>query len=336
MKQKVRMSYFDNAKFLLIFFVVLGHLLQSFISESYAVYEIYTFIYSFHMPAFILISGYFSKSFNKNPLNKIRNQFWNLIIPYLFFQWLYACYYYFIGVKNQLNFQIYLPQWSLWFLIALFFWYLSLFIFSKMPAVWGIPFSLFISLLSGYFSFLGKEFSLQRIFSFLPFFIVGYYFSPKWMNWFFNWKYRYFFSFGFLSNYLIIHKLGRIENQAFLASKPYEDFMEYPEQGILLRMLTLVLAFVGITSFFSLVPNVQRFYTHLGKYTVTAYLLQGFIIRFLREKWLDDTTFSWPLAGGLLVFSWLLTIVLTKPRLAIGYQKQLEKIQKILKGILFK
>ena len=46
---------FDNIRLLLIFFVVFGHLLESFAIGSL----LYRFIYSFHMPVFIFINGYF-------------------------------------------------------------------------------------------------------------------------------------------------------------------------------------------------------------------------------------------------------------------------------------
>lgn len=60
-----RDSYFDNAKFLLIFLVVFGHIIRSYIHDNDALLHIYKFIYTFHMPAFILISGYFAKGFNR-------------------------------------------------------------------------------------------------------------------------------------------------------------------------------------------------------------------------------------------------------------------------------
>ena len=63
MKNKIRDPFFDNAKFLLLVIVVFGHLLQPFIGEAGWVHDLYFTIYTFHMPAFILISGYFAKSF---------------------------------------------------------------------------------------------------------------------------------------------------------------------------------------------------------------------------------------------------------------------------------
>lgn len=65
-----RIYFFDNLKFLLIILVVIGHFLDNMFNYSYNFKGIYTFIYTFHMPLFIFITGYFSKSFIKN--NKIK------------------------------------------------------------------------------------------------------------------------------------------------------------------------------------------------------------------------------------------------------------------------
>ena len=57
---KQRNSLIDSIKFVLIFFVVLGHALE--LNRDIALnMKAYSFIYSFHMPAFIMLSGYFAK-----------------------------------------------------------------------------------------------------------------------------------------------------------------------------------------------------------------------------------------------------------------------------------
>ena len=64
MKQQ-RDYYFDNGKFLLIFFVVFGHFIRSFIENNEPLLALYKTIYAFHMPAFILVSGHFCKGYFK-------------------------------------------------------------------------------------------------------------------------------------------------------------------------------------------------------------------------------------------------------------------------------
>lgn len=60
-----RNAYFDNAKFVLIFLVVFGHMISPYRTDSEGMLSIYHFIFIFHMPVFILLAGYFSKNFHK-------------------------------------------------------------------------------------------------------------------------------------------------------------------------------------------------------------------------------------------------------------------------------
>ena len=73
-----RIPYFDNLKFILIYFVVLGHFLAPLRGVIPGVKFIYMIIYVFHMPLFIFILGYFSKSLLKD--GKLTN---NKIFNYL-------------------------------------------------------------------------------------------------------------------------------------------------------------------------------------------------------------------------------------------------------------
>ena len=61
----MRNPYFDNAKAILIILVVIGHIIEPFIEDIYTLKIIYEFIYTFHMPAFILLSGYFFKTYQR-------------------------------------------------------------------------------------------------------------------------------------------------------------------------------------------------------------------------------------------------------------------------------
>ncbi len=59
-----RDSFFDALKGVLIFLVVLGHMLELNKATSDTSVVLWDFIYLFHMPLFIFVSGYFSKNIN--------------------------------------------------------------------------------------------------------------------------------------------------------------------------------------------------------------------------------------------------------------------------------
>lgn len=58
---KQRDYLFDNYKALLIILVVIGHFIEPAYKNNTLLYTLKWLIFSFHMPAFIFISGYFSK-----------------------------------------------------------------------------------------------------------------------------------------------------------------------------------------------------------------------------------------------------------------------------------
>lgn len=170
---KVRDSYFDNAKFLLIILVVFGHLIRSYIEDNELMMQVYKLIYTFHMPAFILISGYFAKGFQKP--GYLKNLVKKLILPYFIFQGIYTVFFYYIKNESSLDLNLLDPNWSLWFLLSLFYWNALLFILSKWNWKSVMGMSLLLGILAGYADFLTNFLSLARTFVFLPVFLLGFY-----------------------------------------------------------------------------------------------------------------------------------------------------------------
>ncbi len=56
-----RIAKWDNAKFVLIILVVICHFYENYLGSSKLVNSLFFSVYTFHMPAFFLISGMFSK-----------------------------------------------------------------------------------------------------------------------------------------------------------------------------------------------------------------------------------------------------------------------------------
>ena len=96
-----RISYFDNARAILIYLVIVGHILSKFIHDSHLLGTIYIFIYTFHMPAFTLISGFFAKKiYESGYLLKITKK---LLFPYILLQIFYNIYYYYFRYYYFIN-----------------------------------------------------------------------------------------------------------------------------------------------------------------------------------------------------------------------------------------
>ena len=122
-----RLVWADALKGVLIILVVLGHSIQASMIKleiSFIDDYLWNLIYSFHMPAFIAVSGFLA--FRKTVVGGGKNEWasfaWRrlrqLIIPFLL--WSVALFFVNHNVTHYYDYMLY-PQRSLWFLWALFF-----------------------------------------------------------------------------------------------------------------------------------------------------------------------------------------------------------------------
>lgn len=187
----MRDASLDSTKFILIALVIFAHALEICRDTDYLAEKVYVFIYSFHMPAFIILSGFF---FNDNNKDKFWRGIINLLLTYSFFQ-VFLCgdpltFSFDNGtlgtqVINGLVFNLchfYLPAGALWYILSLVFWRFFLHLipnkFREQNALLIIFMAIIVSILSGLVP-LGRELSFQRTFAFYPFFLLGYYASHQ-------------------------------------------------------------------------------------------------------------------------------------------------------------
>lgn len=164
-----RNPFLDQVKGVLIFFVVLGHFVVHLQEVSPVWGGVSNFIYSFHMPCFILLSGYLSKGVTTQRTKEIDT----LLYPFVVFQILNFIFTYLTGYGHG-SINLFSPAYLNWYIIALFFWRLFLPYFQKMKKAVVVITLAVLWFISGYGvpnSFL----SFYRIFYFLPFFMLGYY-----------------------------------------------------------------------------------------------------------------------------------------------------------------
>jgi fucose 4-O-acetylase-like acetyltransferase len=278
---KTREAYYDNAKFLLVFFVVFGHFIQSYIEDDQWIHTLYTTIYTFHMPAFILISGFFAKGFHKK--GYVKNIAKKLIMPYLIFQGIYSIYY-FLSKQNVNELDPFDPKWSLWFLISLFCWNVMLFLFTK----WKPGFALFISValgvLVGYFDEINNYLSLSRTFVFFPFFLLGYYLKKEHFERFLETKFRYVSLAIFAAIFVAFYLFPDFNYKWLFGSKPYEALHYSELYAGLIRLGVYALTLLATLSFLALVPRQRFFFTKWGTSSIYVYLLHGFFVKYFRNS----------------------------------------------------
>ncbi len=282
---KNRDSYFDNAKFFLIILVVFGHIIRPLIDDSQLIMNVYKFVYTFHMPAFILISGYFAKGYRKKGyVEKIAKK---LILPYLIFQGIYSVYYYFIEDQQTIILDPFDPHWSLWFLISLFFWNIFLFGFTKLPAKWALCLAFALGLAVGYFEVISNYLSMSRTFVFFPLFLVGFYLRREHFDIMTKVKSRGIAVFVLISIFFSYFYLD-FDYEWLFGSQPYSQFGDPSIFSAGIRLGFYSLTFITSISFLSLIPKTHAFFTEWGTRTFYVYLLHGFIVQYIRNsEWLE-------------------------------------------------
>ncbi|WP_099223653.1 acyltransferase family protein [Listeria costaricensis] len=321
-KPKERDYYFDNAKFILIFLVVFGHLLQTFIAEYENVRILYLYIYTFHMPAFILMSGYFAKGFRKK--GYLSKTIKKLILPYLIFQLIYSIFYYFLLGEDSLSLKILDPEWSMWFLLSLCFWNLMLYLFARFSAKKGLVIAFSLGLLAGYFDMIGGYLSLSRTFVFFPFFLVGFFMTKEHFKLL---QTRSAKLVGMLVTLLILGFIilnPEMNEDWFLGSKPYDKLVDVKSLGMLIRLAVYGISFLSVFAFFTFVPKRRLFFTKWGKNTLYVYLLHGFFIKTFREDSAFGANYSLQTFVILLGVSFCLTILLSSSLVTTFVQPVIE------------
>ena len=171
--QPGRDSRIDSIKYFSILLVIIGHVFsRDSFSTIPACRIIWRWIYIFHMPLFVFLSGYFSR---KKDLNNYLRSIWRILEPLIVFQVLIRGMSFILTGSLSIR-EILTPWWVLWYLLSLFFWRSILQVLPDIVlqnAKLLIVGAFIVSLLAGYLPFT-RFLSLQRTFSFMPFFFLGY------------------------------------------------------------------------------------------------------------------------------------------------------------------
>ena len=122
MEVKKRDPYFDNAKCILILLVVFGHFIEP-MNRNIMLKNIFIFIYLFHMPAFIFISGYFSK-----PKLIKDKRIIKFLVLYTIFQLIFVAFNNFIGLDIR-KYDLLVPTYVYWYIFAMVVWNIFIKIF---------------------------------------------------------------------------------------------------------------------------------------------------------------------------------------------------------------
>lgn len=268
----------DNTKFLMVFLVVFGHLIQSLIDDSAIIKTVFMSIYSFHMPVLIVISGMLAKpKFTKELFSKAIT---SLLVPYLAFTLLYELFSIIVHGKLSNYTMRFEPYWILWFIFSLFFW--------RMPLPFVLRFrypvmvSIIVSLIAGYIDFVGYFLGISRTLYFFPFFIIGYKISvaaledrrltniPKTVY------------LGLLAcNIGIFWWLSEMPHHWLYGSYSYGKLNSGHQYAAAIRLGFYCISITMVVSILMLAPRTKSKITQYGANVIYVYLWHGFFVKAL-------------------------------------------------------
>ncbi|NGZ77735.1 acyltransferase family protein [Saccharibacillus alkalitolerans] len=271
-----RDAYFDNMKFLLIALVVIGHLIEP-LSGQEAFRPLYLLIYSFHIPLFVLISGFFCKKITSADYRiKVIG---SLVVPYLIFESLYSLFDYFVMGAERLRFSYFTPYWLMWFIFSMIIWKMLLPYAVKIR--WALPISFGIAIWAGYAADAEHYASISRTIVFFPFFLAGYYLDKadidKLRTPLTKWAAAAVLGAGAL---VMINYGSVIRPEWFYGSLPYRA-LDHPEwtAGIYRIGAYAAAALIGGAVMIVMTGRTIPLVSALGRNTLYAYLLHGFVVK---------------------------------------------------------
>lgn len=311
---KERVAYLDNARYWVMLLVVIGHSLTELVVMDSA-RGVYTWIYSFHMPFFILISGYTARHY-VGDFRQIRRIVSTLIVPYLIVETsLQLITRHYDGEPEKL--MILSPQWLGWFLAALFIWRITTPIWRALK--YPVTTSIVISLVAGLIE-IPNVLALPKVLALLPFWVIGLHMNRELFMKLGDVRIRIVSVIVLVTSFVICQRhAGEWTTRWLLWKDRYDEapFDASAWGGISTRAELIVVGMVLTFATLSLIPRSYSITTVLGGRTIYCYLLHGYII-----IWLDRQFGLWErlepygataVVGCIIVAVVLANVLMTKP-----------------------
>ena len=159
---KPRVAAWDNIKLFLIFCVIIGHFVGVLGNVTRPMQMTYLFIYSFHMPLFLFIAGYFHsyKDTKKKVVYNFSVAFVSKIVIFVFERVL----------TGGGNYSVFIEGFLPWFMIAIGLYEIVLYLINGINKNYILVLSIIFGCFSGYDSSLGDFLVLSRLIVFFPFY----------------------------------------------------------------------------------------------------------------------------------------------------------------------
>lgn len=299
---KGRLYYYDNAKFILIFLVVLAHAISPFRNdgESHAIFMyLWRVINTLHMPCLIFISGFFAKKYiGKDGAIKVQRVF-TYVMYYAFAQITVGLFESQV-LGKYLGFSFFYPRSSLWFLACLIWWYSFLPIVDRVKPEIMIPVAFILALACGYDTKINDTMAIARVINHFPFFLAGYYFKPETLQKVYTKKGKLLsipIGLASLGSFVLLNTFftpfGNFEtkiNSILTSNKSYFNIFsnaDVPRACWFLARLAFYLLAAGLCyTLLAWTPRKKHFFTKYGARTLAVYILHRYLyLAYLEYEW---------------------------------------------------
>ena len=326
---KERSDYIDNIKGILIFLVVLGHVIEDYANENYFLYMLWMYIYCFHMPVFIYISGYLSKDAKKTQ----DKAFQRFLLPYLVWN---SFYYIFTSIYHRkFEFSFLFPMITNWYLLSLFTMCLLLPVVIKLR--WSVFVVFFMSLISGFFFEFSALFAFSRTVCFFGFFLLGYYSDAKTLEKIKNNK-KLIAVAGIIVMAIIAVCCRSEIMEKNLLMEMFKKKMSYQLggfnfiNGFISRAVTIPVSIIMGVFVLAFIPQKRNIFTVIGRHSVIILIFHEYFVlafdKIVKKLFINMETITGTVL--LMAFSIGVTLFLSINVFHKIYDKIMGSVQKIL------
>ena len=289
-----RIAKWDHTKLFLIICVVMGHMLSRYLKTSGTAKAVYYFVYLFHMPAFVMVSGLFSK-------RVIQQKKYDKIFGYLVL-YFFIIFVNFVAVyafKGKISLKLFSDSSPAWYAFAMFAFFLMTVFLQQFSKKFVFMFAVVMGCMAGYDSSIGNFLAISRIITFYPFFLMGYYLDSNEILQFVQKKYIQIIAVAVLvcTAVFVYRNVDQIYwTMNLLKGKyTYDTLDEYVQYGAVLRLFFYVVSTVLSFSVIAVMPSRRYFFSYMGERTLSVYALHMFFVylffdgmkggAFLRSIW---------------------------------------------------
>lgn len=263
-----RIYLFDNIKIFLITTVVIGHFAEVGTSVSEIYKSIFVFIYAFHMPLFLFISGLFHK--NKNITQKI------VMYVSLGFLSKIVLYIMKLAVNGKASFSLLSDSYLPWYMFVMAMFTATSWFLRNTDKRFVLVMAIILACVAGYDSSVGDYLYLSRFIVLYPFFVLGEMTTKETILKINRNKAIKLAAAVIIVLWLVLcfTKLDSVYilRPLFTARNPFSTKEIFEKWGFLYRVLCYIISFLTSASIICLIPDINIPYiSKMGSRTLQIY-----------------------------------------------------------------